>query len=262
MRGSRRSKARFLAPLLLAGVCFLAGFLWGLRAGSPPPAPHSGRIAIVLDDWGYSLGQVPALRAIRRPLTVAVLPGLPYSVKVASMSRRHGHEVILHMPMEAMDPSVPQEEGTLKTGMSDAEIVTRLSRALATVPGASGISNHQGSRATADARFMETVLQESRRRGLFFLDSFVTDDSICREAARRTGVRIAQRDIFLDNELTPAAIRKQVALLARTAAQRGYAVGIGHDRPVTLQLLQEAVPALEEAGFRLVPVSELVEKER
>ncbi|MBI3322923.1 MAG: divergent polysaccharide deacetylase family protein [Candidatus Omnitrophica bacterium] len=235
------------------------------RPPAPAPAPFPagrGRIAIVLDDWGYSMSQVPELRAIRAPLTVAVLPGLPHSADVAREAAGRGHEVILHMPMEAVNPDEPREEGrTLLKGMARSEILELLDRSLATVPLAEGISNHQGSKVTSDPGSMEVVLRETKRRGLYFLDSLVTSRSVCAEVARKVKVRFAQRAVFLDNEESAPRIRERLVELAQAAAEKGAAVGIGHDRPVTVEVLRRAVPQLEEAGYTLVAVSELAEEQ-
>ncbi|HOX09363.1 MAG TPA: hypothetical protein PLA52_01830, partial [Candidatus Omnitrophota bacterium] len=51
-------------------------------APTPAPAPPKAarpRIAIVLDDWGYNTKNVDAVAAIDAPLTLSVLPALPYS---------------------------------------------------------------------------------------------------------------------------------------------------------------------------------------
>src|SRR6516225_9341656 len=60
----------------------------------PPPVPSSGlagapRIAVI-----------DGLREIRRPLTVAVLPGLPLSEWTAREATQSGMEVLLDLPME------------------------------------------------------------------------------------------------------------------------------------------------------------------
>ena len=230
----------------------------------PAPAPFprgSGKIAIVLDDWGYTMKQVPALEAIHAPLTVSVLPGLPHSAEVAEKAAALGHEVILHMPMEAVNPNEPREEGrTILTGMGRSEILKLLDRSLATVPGARGMNNHQGSKVTADPKAMKVILAEAKRRRLYFLDS-VTGKSVCADVAREVKVPFAQRAVFLDNEASGPYILEQLVELARAAAEKGQAVGIGHDRPVTLKCLLEAVPELEKAGYTLVPVSDLVEEQ-
>lgn len=227
------------------------------------PAPSlsipkgKGKIAIVLDDWGYSVKQLPILESIRQPVTVAVLPGLPYSAQVAQRAHSHGDEVILHQPMEAEDPSAPKETATLSTGMSKEEVRRHLDRSLATVPFAKGINNHQGSKATVDSALMEKVFSDVKRRGLYFLDSFVTPKSVCLGTARRFKLRFARRSVFLDNDPAPGAIRQRLMDLAKEAATQGEALGIGHDRPATLEVLRETIPALEKAGYTFVPASGL-----
>jgi polysaccharide deacetylase 2 family uncharacterized protein YibQ len=218
-----------------------------------------GKIAIVLDDWGYSLTQLQLLSAIQKPVTVAVLPNLPYSAQVAETAHACGHEVILHMPMEAKSSTAPKEAGTILTTMSRQEILKILSSAFQSVPFAKGISNHQGSKATADSQVVETVLGEAKRRNLYFLDSLVIQDSICGQVAGRMNLKFARRAVFLDNQENPAVIREGLLQLAKIASQKGAAVGIGHDRPVTLQVLQEMIPAMERAGYTLVPVSKLAD---
>lgn len=232
----------------------------------PGPAlsfpPGVGKIAIVLDDWGYTMKQVSGLRAIRRPVTVAVLPGLPHSAEVAQAARSSGHEVILHMPMEAIDPNVAKEGKLLRTGMPRQQVTDLLNKSLSTVPSARGVSNHQGSKATSDPVLMETVFRDLKRRGFYFLDSYVSNRSVCEEVAEKVKIPFARRAVFLDNEQSDAAIRKQLLELARVASRRGEAIGIGHDRPAMMAVLQRAVPALEKAGYTLVPVSDLAEEAR
>jgi polysaccharide deacetylase 2 family uncharacterized protein YibQ len=215
----------------------------------------------VLDDWGYNLRQVPLLDQIRQPLTVAVLPNLPFSEQVAAQAHSRGHEVILHMPMEPLDPDAPREPSTLSPGMSREEILSHLNRSLASVPHVRGISNHQGSKATMHRPLMEAVLKEAQRRKLYFLDS-LTGPSVGEEVARGLKVRFAQRAVFLDKEMDPDQIRQRLVELAQEASEKGEAIGIGHDRPTTMQVLKEAIPALEQAGYQLVPVSQLAEEKR
>ena len=231
---------------------------------TPPVTPLTfpkghGKIAIVLDDWGYTMKQIPALAALGRPVTLAILPGLPHSADVARAARANGHEVILHMPMEALDGKAPREQSTLLSGMPRRQLIENLDRSLETVPSARGISNHQGSKATADPALMEVVMKETKRKGLYFLDSYVSNRSVCEQVAAQVRIPFARRTVFLDNELSAPAIQKQLEGLAQAASRHGQAIGIGHDRPVMLAVLQKAVPALEKAGYTLVPVSELTE---
>lgn len=220
--------------------------------------PGHGKIAIILDDWGYNLRQVPYLASVRQPFTVSILPGLAHSADVAQAAKRSGHEVMLHLPLEAEDAHAPREAGTILTTMSKQEVLQQVDKSLAAVPFVSGVNNHQGSKATEDPRLMETIFSRIKRRNLYFVDS-MTGHSVCAQVARQVHLKFGQRSIFLDNEGDPAKIRAQLTQLAAVAAKKGKAIGIGHDRPVTLRVLQESLPELEHAGYELVPASRITD---
>jgi hypothetical protein len=143
--------------------------------------------------------------------------------------------------------------------MPKEEILRQLQESFASVPFAKGLSNHQGSKGTADRKLMEIVLGELKTRNLFFLDSAVTGRSVGRQVAAELKLRYARRSVFLDNRSSPGYIRQSLSALAQQAAKGGQAIGIGHDRPSTLEVLQLSVPELEKAGYTFVYASELAD---
>jgi len=218
--------------------------------------PIKGKIAIVLDDWGYNLNNVSILNEIKKPLTLAVLPNLKFSKKISQDAHQRGFEIILHLPMEPKE-KYNLEKNTIRTSMNKEQVVNAVSEDLASIVYAKGVSNHMGSKATSDIKTMEIVFKELKKRGLYFLDSYVVTQSIAQETAYKTGLRFAKRDVFLDNSNDPRYIKDQIIKLAEKARLRGYAIGIGHDRRNTLQVLKEVMPELEKEGYRFVFVSEL-----
>ncbi len=224
--------------------------------GTRAPTRH-GRLAIVLDDWGYSQQLVPQVLQLPGPVTLAILPHRPYSAAIAKAVRGSSCEAILHMPMESNNAHSAREPHVLTPPMSAAQVRQSFDQALATVPRAVGVSNHQGSRATEDPVLMRLVLEDLHRRHLLFLDSVSTPKSVCRDVARQVKVPFARRAVFLDNEETPAAIRRQLLRAASIAQRTGQAVAIGHDKRVTLQVLQELMPQLAQQGIEFVRISEV-----
>ena len=93
-----------------------------------------------------------------------------------------------------------------------------------------GVNNHMGSKFTADPEAMATLMDEIKRRGLLFLDSFTTTDSVGAQLARAFEVPYARRDVFLDNVMSAEAIAVQLEILESIAARQGVAVGIAHPR--------------------------------
>ncbi len=221
--------------------------------------PHiPAYVAIVIDDWGYSMNNVEILRQIEKPLTLAILPSLPYSEKIAKEANKKNFEVILHLPLEAHNKNIGNEKDTIFTGMDKKEITSSLDKSIKSVPYIKGISNHQGSKATEDEILMKAIFDELRKKKLFFLDSFVTPNSICEPLARSMGIRFAKRNTFLDNEEDGEYIRSQLSRLAYLAKKDGSAIGICHDKQISLSVLKETMDELEADGIKFVKLSELV----
>lgn len=229
----------------------------------PKPSPTSvpqpvARVAIIFDDAGGSLRDLEEVIALGRPVTIAVLPGLRYSREVAERARAAGIEVLLHLPLEAEDPTKQLGPGGITVAMSDEEIAATVRLGLASVPGAVGVNNHMGSKGTADPRVMRAVLAVVKERNLLFVDSVTSSRTVAAHLAFEMGVRTASRHIFLDNEDDPAAIRAQVRRTIAVARAQGAAVAIGHAQRLTAQVLREMLGELDRAGIVLVPASALV----
>jgi uncharacterized protein len=215
-----------------------------------------GRIAIVIDDWGYHLNNFAIVQGIKQPLTCAILPNLRNSGIVAKELNRLGFEIILHLPMEPRE-RYRLENNTITANMNAQEIHSIFEKDLVSVIFAKGVSNHMGSRITEDNRVSSMVMAEAKKHKLYFLDSFVTAKSVCRTIARKIKIKFAKRDVFLDNQDDPEYIRGQLEKLKNLSRKQGTAIGIGHDRKNTLMVLKEMLPQLENEGYKFVFVSEI-----
>ncbi len=224
-----------------------------------PSEDEGPLVALVIDDFGYSAGEL-AKGFLELPwaVTVSVIPGLPFSGVIAEQAAAAGKEVMVHMPMEPLHEPVEDRGFTLLVTLSEKEIRERVARALACVPGAVGMNNHQGSRATADVQVMTVLMQELKSRGLYFVDSRTNSQSIALEVAERMQVPCVANATFLDVEPDTAKVHRQLSLLAQVAKRKGKAVGIGHMRRTTYELVRREVPRLQEQGLRFVPVSQLL----
>ncbi len=216
------------------------------------------KVAIVVDDFGYNMNNLDALFAIKKPVTLSILPNLAYSRRVAELARLKGYEVILHLPLEAHDKTAPAESGTIRVAMDEKEALSALEKEMASVPGLKGISNHQGSKATEDKVLMAVILRDLKKKGLYFFDSLVTYKSVCRGITLSLGVPYAARDMFLDNINSPDYIEKQVLALRRFAFRKGHAIAVCHDRKNTIAVLSRMMPELSGEGIIFVPLSEMV----
>lgn len=259
---SKNSKYKITIGILLAVIILQWLLILKPKISKPAkkitkiPRVAIGKIAIVIDDWGYNLNNLMVVNEIKYPLTISVLPNLNYTRQIAEELQAQGLEIILHLPLEPHE-KYRMEQNTIMTSFGEAAIKNILSDDLDNVMYARGVSNHMGSRATEDLKTMQAVFKELKKRNLYFLDSLVSGKSICFDLAKKMGLAFVRRDIFLDNIEEPGYIKGQINKLKARAKKRGYAVGVGHDRSVTLNVLKEEIPRLEKEGYKFVFVSDL-----
>jgi polysaccharide deacetylase 2 family uncharacterized protein YibQ len=223
--------------------------------------PGRARVALILDDAGGDGALQWNFLKLPVKLTFAVIPGLANSRRFAEEAIRAGHEVIVHLPMQALENEGQKPGGNiLAPGMTKNDVERILGAALSSVPGAVGVNNHQGSLATADRDLMRLLMQSLNARGLFFVDSFTHAGSLGMEEAAHAGMPPRRRDVFIDHVIEVPYIEKALADLVKkaAAARSGAAVGIGHvTHQETLRVLRDALPGYIANGVEFVYVSEL-----
>ena len=216
----------------------------------------AGELNIIIDDFGYRNDEVSdGFLSLGANLTFAVIPGHKYSRSFAKKAFERGYEVIVHMPMESHVSSSGEEVFVLNTDMTSSEIESRMENVISHLPQAVGMNNHQGSKATENKRVMNVVGSVLKKYEKYFIDSRTTPESIAESMMMSLGVHTANRDVFLDNEADQSLINKQLDQLISTAQHKGSAIGVGHARPMTLQVLQKRIPELKKAGFQFKFVS-------
>ena len=250
---------RNISIIIVIVILLIAGLI--LYNSNKP----KGLVALVIDDWGYNRRNIELLLQIDRPLTISILPNLPYSDYVAKAVRQRSeiYDIILHLPLESKT-NIAAERDTIRSSMGDDEILSLLKDKIESIPGVIGVSNHQGSKATEDKRVMKLIFDELKERRLFFLDSITTPNSVCQRLSRDIGLKYAERDVFLDiTDQTDlknfdSYIKGQIQELASIAVTEGSAIGIGHNRRVTLEVLKDVIPQLEQQGIKIVPLKTLI----
>jgi polysaccharide deacetylase 2 family uncharacterized protein YibQ len=235
-------------------LTFVSSLPFSLRVGVHP------RIAIVIDDLGGENKISQELLRWDLPVTFSILPFAPFSKTLAKEAHRKGKEVILHLPMEPHGyPQVRPGEGVLLEEMDEASFLRQLSKDIEAVPYVKGVSNHMGSRLMEDPEKMKIVFSELKRRGLFFLDSRTTPQTVGFQVAQSVGLKVLERSVFIDNSLTEEEIKHQLEELIQVSISRGKAIGIGHPHPSTVKFLKEIIPKMKEKGIELVPLSAVME---
>jgi polysaccharide deacetylase 2 family uncharacterized protein YibQ len=228
----------------------------------PPPSKEKVRpkMAIVIDDLGSDEEIAREIFQLNLPITFSILPFTSHSKSIAKEAHRKGREIILHLPMEPHGyPQNQPGEGVLLSEMDESALLRQLSKDIEAVPYIGGVSNHMGSRLMEDQEKLKILLSDLKGRGLFFLDSRTTPQTLGFQTAKVLGLRSAERTVFLDHTLDENSIKQKIDELIQHALSTGRAIGIGHPHPSTVKSLKEAIPRIKEKGIEVVPLSSLME---
>jgi len=216
------------------------------------------KIGIIIDDLGYDISLANALLELDLALTFSVLPFTPNTRLIARKAWNDGRETMLHLPMEPMNyPAINPGDGVLLISMDREMILDTLTRDLSQIPFVAGVNNHMGSRFTKSEEKMVIVLAELKKKGLYYIDSRTSSDTVAFDVAKKMALRTASRDIFLDNHLSENALKIQMERLLSVARHKGSAIGIGHPHKKTLDLLKNFQTTLTNEA-EVVPASNLV----
>ncbi|MFQ6372347.1 divergent polysaccharide deacetylase family protein [Shewanella sp. YIC-542] len=216
----------------------------------------AARLAIIVDDIGYRHTDEDVLM-LPANVTFSVLPHTPWGKRIAKAAHHQGHEIMLHLPMQALNGKA-LGPGGLHNKMSKDEFKQTLTQAIDSVPYAQGCNNHMGSFLTQLQQPMAWLMSTLQHRRLYFVDSMTTRYSKAGHQAREHDVPTLQRQVFLDNQLSLAALEKQLQQAITLAQEEGQAILIAHPYPETLAFLQQQLPQLPASHIQLVKVSRLL----
>jgi len=247
---------------LLKSATYLTGSLLGLNIYSRLSAAErslvQSRIAIIIDDIGFSPSRLRNFLKLDTPITFSVLPRLKQSHALAREIHLEGHEVMLHQPMEPINSHIDPGPGAVYVGDDADKIICIIDENISEIPFVTGINNHMGSRFTACQKEMKEALLAIKTKGLFFIDSLTTPYSMAYNTAKKLDIATARRNIFIDNIPEKSAILTQLNRLGKLAVDSGYAIGIGHPHPETAAALACFTKELNRSAISMVHISSLI----
>ena len=215
----------------------------------------AARLAIIIDDIGYRLTDEAAL-TLPQNITLSVLPHTPLGQKLANDGHEKGHEIMLHLPMQALNGKA-LGPGGLTNDMNETQIKQQLQAAFNSIPFAKGANNHMGSLLTQMDEPMLWVMQSLKQQQLFFVDSVTTKYTKAGNTANQLGVPLLRREVFLDNDISQRGLEKQFKVIIERTKQQGKLVAIAHPYPETIRFLRANLARLEANGIILVHTSQL-----
>jgi len=205
-------------------------------------------IALIFDDLGESVRTLRGVYSLKVPLSVAVIPGLKFSRNVAYIAKRCGYSVLVHLPLEPKDIEAHRTKKYqfIGSSLSGRDINKLLRYYLDYLRIAIGVNTHMGSKATEDAKLMRVVLKAVKKRGLVFIDSRTSLNSVAFDLAHKMGIKSSYNEGFIDSSSNKKDIINKINELVEKARKKGKIIVIAHPRKETLDVLKEEIPKLKK----------------
>jgi len=221
-------------------------------------------ITIVIDDFGAIGGKLlDGFFELDRELCFAIFPDEVNSISTMQRATAQGRDTIIHVPMEPIGyPCVNPGKNPILVQHSEDRIDKTLTQFINKMPDCIGINNHMGSLATTDADVMQAVMNTLKRYDKLFLDSRTTNVSVAYQTAQKAHIRAFRNDIFLDSpNISQSTMESKINQIIRLAESRRHVIAITHcHNQEKLEYLKSFIQRLKKAGFILVPLSEIGER--
>lgn len=173
-----------------------------------------------------------------------------------SRARRAGHEVLIELPMEPYDYGRQRPHAyVMQVGVSADANRQRLAKLLARTPGYVGVMNYQGAKFATEETAVDPIIEALSAKGLAFFEDGSLIRSEFEGSARDAGLAFGKATAWVDARPVADEISQQLLVLETTARERGAALGTSMPFPVSIDLLKEWIPTLEEKGIALAPAS-------
>lgn len=246
---ARRAAAAFLPPLalvLLTVPAFAAG----------------PRVAVVLDDFGLTYPKNPPdseWMKLDEPLSFAVMPESPRTALAARETLAAGKELLIHYPFDPFQKFELAKDTATAADVGKAAKL--LEKCLKQIPGAAGLNNHRSVKATRNRPLMREFMKLLKPKGLYFVDSKVSPQTVAGEEAKAAGIATATNYLFLDTAEvhTQPFCEKMLAQAVARARKTGAVLVIGHHYfHGTLDCLKAQMPRYAKEGVEFVKASALV----
>ena len=204
-----------------------------------PNASIKGRakLVIIIDDVA-TFEHASMIKSLGLKITPSIFPATKTHPDTPNIARTFEFYMI-HLPMQAKHFDSP-EIGTLTINESFESMHEKIKKIRKDFPRAKYTNNHTGSRFTSDFDAMDKAYRALIEQGFVFVDSKTIAQTAVARAAKKHNQPYISRDIFLDDDPSASAVRRELAVAVNLAKKRGYAIAIGHPKKNTISVIKES----------------------
>lgn len=193
------------------------------------------KLVLIIDDVA-TFEHASMIKSIGLKITPSIFPATKTHPDTPNIARTFEFYMI-HLPMQAKHFDSP-EIGTLTINESFESMHEKIKKIRRDFPRAKYTNNHTGSRFTSDYDAMDKAYRALIEQGFIFVDSKTIAQTAVARAAKKYNQPYISRDIFLDDDPSASAVRRELVAAVNLAKKRGYAIAIGHPKKNTIAVIK------------------------
>ena len=193
------------------------------------------KLVLIIDDVA-TFEHASMVKSIGLKITPSIFPATKTHPDTPNIARTFEFYMI-HLPMQAKHFDSP-EIGTLTINESFESMHEKIKKIRKDFPRAKYTNNHTGSRFTSDYDAMDKAYRALIEQGFIFVDSKTIAQTAVARAAKKYNQPYISRDIFLDDDPSASAVRRELVAAVNLAKKRGYAIAIGHPKKNTIAVIK------------------------
>ena len=193
------------------------------------------KLVLIIDDVA-TFEHASMVKSIGLKITPSIFPATKTHPDTPNIARSFEFYMI-HLPMQAKHFDSP-EIGTLTINESFESMHEKIKKIRRDFPRAKYTNNHTGSRFTSDYDAMDKAYRALIEQGFIFVDSKTIAQTAVARAAKKYNQPYISRDIFLDDDPSARAVRRELVAAVNLAKKRGYAIAIGHPKKNTIAVIK------------------------
>ena len=193
------------------------------------------KLVLIIDDVA-TFEHASMVKSIGLKITPSIFPATKTHPDTPNIARSFEFYMI-HLPMQAKHFDSP-EIGTLTINESFESMHEKIKKIRKDFPRAKYTNNHTGSRFTSDYDAMDKAYRALIEQGFIFVDSKTIAQTAVARAAKKYNQPYISRDIFLDDDPSASAVRRELVAAVNLAKKRGYAIAIGHPKKNTIAVIK------------------------
>lgn len=193
------------------------------------------KLVLIIDDVA-TFEHASMVKSIGLKITPSIFPATKTHPDTPNIARTFEFYMI-HLPMQAKHFDSP-EIGTLTINESFESMHEKIKKIRRDFPRAKYTNNHTGSRFTSDYDAMDKAYRALIEQGFVFVDSKTIAQTAVARAAKKYNQPYISRDIFLDDDPSATAVRRELVAAVNLAKKKGYAIAIGHPKKNTIAVIK------------------------